>query len=156
MTVLWWKILSWPAALPRRKALEISDSSFGIFINVVHCTLWTTFFMKMPWISSEYPMKSISWLYFWPWIFHERVTFYLMTHEFRMTRDSWALNFPWKLVTEYFMGHETMEQDFQIIEYSMNSSQVCHGPWNHRMRLSLGINFPSIQVPCISWIMNSL
>ena len=46
-----------------------------------------------------------------------------MTHEFHMTGDSWALNFPRKLVTEYFMGHETMEQDFQGIEFSMNSSQ---------------------------------
>ena len=103
------------------------------FQGLLNATTMNHIFMKMPWISSEYPMKDISWpmktaklsscLYFWPRIFYERVTFYLVTHEFRMTRDSWALNFLWKLVTEYFMGHETMEQDFQGIKFSMNSSQ---------------------------------
>lgn len=79
---------------------------------------------------------------------------YLMTHEFRNTRDSRALRFPWKLVTEYFMGYETMKQDFQGIEFSMNLSQS--GPRNHRTRLSWSINFPWIQVKCTLWIMNSL
>ena len=119
-------------------------------------------FMKMPRISSECPMKGISWpmklqnliswLYFWPWIFHERVTFYLMTHAFRMTRDSWALNFPWKTChrvfhgpwiqgtiktfrelnfpwthLKYVMGHETIQWDFHwVLIFHQSKYRVFH------------------------------
>ena len=119
---------------------------------MVHCALWTIFLWKCyeflvntPWrhfmARENCKIKFHGFISGHEFSIKGNFNFYLVTHEFRITRDSWALNFPWKLVTEYFMGHETTEQDFQRNEYFMNSSQVCHGPWNYRMRLSLGTIF---------------
>ena len=57
---------------------------------------------------------------------------------------------PW-LVTEYFMGHETMEQDFQAIEFSMILNWSQSISW--AMKPYRGINSPWI-LQFISWIMN--
>ena len=95
-----------------------------------------------PWIFGEYPMKGIpygpwklqnkiSWLYFWPWIFLRKLALHLATHAFYTKRQLWALNFPWKLVTEYFMGHETMGSEMT----------------------SWGINLSWIPSRYISWVM---
>ena len=104
------------------------------FQGLLNATTMNHMFMKMPWMSVEYPMKSISWptktakLNFMPlflamnflckgnFLFNDSWIFFI-------TKDSWALNFPRKLVKEYFMGRKTMEQDFQGIKFSMNSSQ---------------------------------
>ena len=132
MTVLWWKILSWPAALPRRKALEISDSSFGIFINVVHCTLWTTFFMNMPWISSEYPMK---------------------TAKLNFMALFLAMNFPWKGNFLFNDSRISYDQRFMSPEFSMKTChRVFHGPWNHGTRLSDNWIFHEL-ISSMSWAM---
>ena len=92
--------------------------------------------MEMPWISTENPMKtakSISWLYSWPWIFHENRTISFndswIFHE-NMARNiswamktwarlSWGMKLPWKAVSTYFMGHETMTWD-------LHGAWICH------------------------------
>ena len=78
-------------------------------------------FMKMSWISSEDPMKGISW----PMKTSKKKKFHgrIPVHEFSMktchrtfhglrnhgTRLSWGMELPWKAVSVYFGGHEKME-----------------------------------------------
>ena len=78
------------------------------------------FSVNTPWKPFNGPWKLqnvISCVLFWPWIFHENVAFYFMTHEFDKEIHSWAMNLPWnsshyifhgpwKSCVWTFMGHE--------------------------------------------------
>ena len=102
-----------------------------------------------PWIFHENLSQSISWA-MKPWgakwlhgalicheshqgIFHGswKGSDGRSSHAFYTKRQLWALNFPWKLVTEYFMGHETMGSEMT----------------------SWGINLSWIPSRYISWVM---
>ena len=87
----------------------------NFFQGLLNATTMNHMFIKMPWISVEYPMKNISWptktakLNFMPlflamnflckgnFLFNDSWNFF-------MTRDSWALNFPRKLGKGVFRG----------------------------------------------------
>lgn len=76
-------------------------------------------FMKMSWISSEDPMKGISWPIKLP-IFHEDMS----------QNISWAMKLLWKAVRVYFVGHEKMEWDLHWAWICHQSHQgVIQGSW---------------------------
>ena len=77
------------------------------------------FSVNTPWKPFNGPWKLqnvISCVLFWPWIFHENVAFYFMTHEFDKEIHSWAMNLPWNSSHYIFHGPWKSCLDF-------------HGPW---------------------------
>ena len=95
--------------------------------------------MKMPWISSEYPMKGISWP--------------MKTAKLNFIALFLAMNFPWKGNFLFNDSWISYDQRFMSPEFSMkNCHRVFHGPWNHGTRLSENWIFHEL-ISSMSWAM---
>ena len=96
--------------------LGMSEWACEFFQGLLNATTMNHIFMKMPWISSEYPMKTAK-LNFMPL--------------------SLAMNFLWKGNFLLYDSWILCDQRFMGPELSMKTChRVFHGPWNHGTRLS--------------------
>ena len=93
------------------------------FQGLLNATTTNHIFMKMPCMSSEYPMKDISWP--------------IKTAKLSFMPLFLAKNFLWK--GNFLFSHSwiSYDQRFMGPEFSMKTChRVFHGPWNHGTRLS--------------------
>ena len=102
---------------------HVRVSMWIFFQGLLNATTMNHIFMKMPWISSEYPMKDISWP--------------MKTAKLSFMPLFLAMNFLWK--GNFLFSHSwiSYDQRFMGPEFSMKTChRVFHGPWNHGTRLS--------------------
>ena len=95
---------------------HVRVSMWIFFQGLLNATTMNHIFMKMPWISSEYPMKTAK-LSFMP-------LFLAMNF---LRKGNFPFSHSWISYDQRFMGPE----------FSMKTChRVFHGPWNHGTRLS--------------------